>query len=45
MSEENRRLVREQMIKQGVKPDEAKVFTRELYNAEREHRRKQGLPD
>jgi hypothetical protein len=45
VSEETRRAVRDQMIRQGVDPLEAEVFTRELYKAEREHRRKYGLPE
>ena len=44
-SEENRQMVRDQMIKQGTAPNEAEAFTSELYKAEREHRRNQGLPD
>ena len=43
-SEENREMVRDQMIRQGADPTEAEVFTRELYDAEREHRRQHGSP-
>ena len=43
ISEEKRRLIRDKMIENGSDPAEAEVFTRELYNAEREHRQNNGL--
>jgi hypothetical protein len=45
VSEENRRLVRDKMIENGTSPADAEAFTQELYKAEREHRRKNGLPE
>lgn len=45
VSEEKRRLVRDKMIENGTSPADAEAFTQELYKAEREHRRKNGLQE
>lgn len=44
-SEPNRQMIRDEMIRRGSRPDEAEVFTREVFRAEKDHRRQNGLPD